>query len=233
MRVIGLSGKKQVGKSTAMEILTSELENRGFVVLHRSFATPIKELVSQITNHTMFALEQEEVKSKEVTPLKTYWVIQSDGTKLGPFYNSYDRTIALQEDILRDPDGNQDILTTKPTVRELLQQIGTNVVRDIHPNIWIEILRKSISYYAISQKVVVIISDVRFNNELEVIVNEFNGDVLRITRDLSHQDNHESETALNEVPFSNTIHNDSTLSEFKDKLIKALSDLQFNNIKDK
>jgi len=82
------------------------------------------------------------------------------------------------------------------TGREFMQHFGTNVMRKIFHNVWVNNTIKRIegegSKFAV-------IADVRFPGEVDAILSA-GGEVVRLTRD-PYQDSHESETALDPENF--------------------------------
>lgn len=83
------------------------------------------------------------------------------------------------------------------TVRELLQKLGTETIRDgLHEDAWVNAL-----FSDYHQNENWIITDVRFPNEHETII-KFGGLVMRLERDEYMPVNmHPSETALDNSPF--------------------------------
>ena len=77
------------------------------------------------------------------------------------------------------------------TAREFMQFLGTDIMRQIHPNVWTNACLNKITKEGSELSIV---ADVRFPNEVEAI-NRAGGKVLRLERDV-HQDKHDSETAL-------------------------------------
>ena len=78
-------------------------------------------------------------------------------------------------------------------LNEFLQYFGTNICRKIKPNIWVD---SCIQRMLESGTELAIVPDVRFPNEAEAI-KKAGGRVIRLTRS-PHEDEHESETALND-----------------------------------
>jgi hypothetical protein len=77
------------------------------------------------------------------------------------------------------------------TSRELLQYFGTDVMRQMSENVWVDHALKSIVG---EQSELAIIADVRFPNEVDAI-KAAGGKVIRLTREYE-KDQHESESAL-------------------------------------
>lgn len=79
------------------------------------------------------------------------------------------------------------------TAREFMQFFGTNIMRKMYSPIWINATINKIQQEGSTLSIV---PDVRFPNEVEAI-RAAGGKVVKLTRQIS-EDNHESETALND-----------------------------------
>tara|TARA_R110000796_G_scaffold88809_9_gene191688 strand:+ start:244 stop:1023 length:780 start_codon:yes stop_codon:yes gene_type:complete len=90
----------------------------------------------------------------------------------------------------------------KMTAREFMQFFGTDIMRKIHTNIWVD---KCIRVINKENSQLPIVADVRFHNEAKAI-EETGGVVIRLTRSTS-KDEHSSETALDDYPFTTIIEN--------------------------
>lgn len=101
---------------------------------------------------------------------------------------------------------------------EALQKVGTNLFRDgFDEDFWVKSAVKKINKLRR-----VVISDVRFPNEVEAI-HDLGGIVIRVDRpnrpDTGRDPNHPSETALDGIEYYDSlILNDGTLSEYHDKI---------------
>lgn len=92
------------------------------------------------------------------------------------------------------------------TGREFLQKVGTEGFRNnIHKDFWVHMMMKRIEYLP-GDFEYVIIPDVRFENEYEAIL-ERNGYVIRVVRSGIEEDDHPSETALDNHRFHARIYN--------------------------
>ena len=109
------------------------------------------------------------------------------------------------------------------TPRLILQKFGTEACREgIHDNIWIHILEKKIQGYDD-----VVISDVRFPNEID-FVRSAGGLIIRVKRgddptpdELSKM--HISETAWNKYDPDFVIHNEGTIDDLKENVKNILT----------
>lgn len=107
------------------------------------------------------------------------------------------------------------------TVREFLQRLGTNSLRDgLHPNTWINAL-----FVDYDETCKWIIADTRFKNEAKAIKDR-GGLIIRVVRDdkhsLKNSIGHISETDLDDYPFDLIIDNNGTMEELIEK-IKIIS----------
>jgi len=88
------------------------------------------------------------------------------------------------------------------TAREVMQYVGTEIFRKMYGNVWVDATIKQIKT---DEPILAIIRDVRFPNEIVGIEKdkEIEGQILRYLRDIyKGQDQHESETALDDYKFS-------------------------------
>lgn len=105
------------------------------------------------------------------------------------------------------------------TAREFLQYFGTDICRQIKPNVWVD---NCINRMLESGTELAIVPDVRFPNEADAI-KEAGGKVIRLTRS-PHEDQHESEIALNGYKnFDHVIDNANlSVDETNKSLMKVL-----------
>lgn len=104
------------------------------------------------------------------------------------------------------------------TGREMLQVLGTDVMRNnFHQDVWLLLAKQELLKHEM-----VCISDVRFENEAQLI-KDLGGFVIRINRPGAlTADLHESEVALdNYEEFDWIIDNDGDLLKFKKEVAKA------------
>ena len=105
------------------------------------------------------------------------------------------------------------------SVRHWLQFFGTEVFRDqVDPDIWLFALLSAVAGY---DERVFIVTDVRFQNEVDVFRDspEFDTLHIRVHRPSLEDsgDAHRSETSLDDVEPDATIVNDGTLSDLATK----------------
>lgn len=202
MSVYGISGKIGSGKDTVAQMI-QDLERGKWEV--KKFAGRLKQIVHLLTGIPVEDLEKQEVKDSYLGPEWNYWQNTLTSEFLPNKVYSGSRPDTFYE-------------RKQMSVRELLQKLGTNAMRDvIHQNIHVNALFSD--YYRSSNW---IISDMRFENELEA-VRAKGGATIRVVRpDKVSMDQHPSETALDNAEFDYVIINDGTLEELLEKVKNIL-----------
>ena len=108
------------------------------------------------------------------------------------------------------------------TAREFMQFFGTDVCRKMFEPIWVNACINKIRR---EQSQLAIIADVRFGNEAKSI-EEAGGKLVRLTRNV-YNDNHSSEVALDDYPFTNYIDNsDANIEDLTVKVKKFYNHLK-------
>jgi len=99
------------------------------------------------------------------------------------------------------------------TPRMALQMVGTNAMRDgFHPDIWISIIERRLSEYKN-----VVITDVRFSNEMLMIRKQC-GNIIRIERGDNPSSIHKSELDWRQMGVQYNIKNDGEIKDLHEKL---------------
>lgn len=250
--LIGISGKKQSGKDTVGGIileLTRKRERRisglldkeveyvgGHTFQIKKFADKLKDITCLLIVCTREELEDEVFKNTELG--EEWWYYKPSDTIYSYLeYKQHEdqhHGIAIyKEDLI------------KPTPRLLLQLLGTECGRQIiHPSIWVNSLMNE---YRGSESILWkngdktvnsnsypnwIITDMRFPNEL-LAVKQRKGISIRVNTKWKHhtdgkhitayrENEHESETALDNAEFDYTIYNNGTIEELTEKVKKIL-----------
>ena len=159
MKLLTFSGKKQGGKTTAVNDISNRLDCSHDII---NFAGYLKEIVLNCFG--------EPTKSG----INLYAV-----NVLGN--HDYEKNGVL-------PCGN--------TARELLQWLGTDIMRAKDPDCWVKAYTARVvsSFQSDFPPDIILTGDVRFPNEVKC-VQDLGGHVIRLLRN-PHNDQHESETAL-------------------------------------
>lgn len=183
--IVALSGKLQSGKDLTGSIIQYLSITKPFP--HLSFEDFRKFNIEGLWEVKRFAGKVKQIASILTgIPVADFEKIEVKNSKLGPEWNYM-------------------------TVRELLQKLGTDAIRDkLHLNAWVNAL---FSDYQPSYDW--IITDMRFGNEL-CAVKERGGITIRLTRNVPASfkiANHISETALDHASFDFVIENNGTVDD--------------------
>lgn len=166
--LLGLSGRKQSGKSTLAKYLWQKHDFH-----EMSWAEPLKEIIGR----QLLGLTREQVygSSKDKETVDAFW---------------------------------------GKSPRHLLQVIGTDCFRkQVDPDFWVKICLRNIDELHRNQfaraatrpEKSVVFSDCRFPNELKAIESRGGVNIRVVREDWGVVDNHESETALDDYPFTEII----------------------------
>lgn len=150
---VGILGLVGSGKSTFSKMLQEELATLGHCFALESYAKPLKVLTSTIFDLTLDELEDRELKEtpKEIDP---DYAIQA-------VFNLLNKTLQFTPEELETASEKYfEVLGNKTYIspREFQQLFGTDVVRATKSTAWVDYLQ--------SKKGNLIVTDVRFENEL-------------------------------------------------------------------
>lgn len=185
--IIAFSGRIGSGKSELAKIC----QNKGFEKLY--FALPLKQLVANLIH----------VGIEDINPLKNVEK-KYKFTKKDYIYLANETNIPFET--IRDEMKNVKL----NTVRQLLQFIGTDLIRKYNPNWHVNKIKTMID-----KDKNYVFDDVRFPNELKLI-KELGGDCWFIIRPIiNNVSNHISEISLTWKDFDDkVIINDGNLEKF-------------------
>lgn len=112
--------------------------------------------------------------------------------------------------------------------RYILQHVGTDIVRKNNPDAWVNIMVELLKGVQ-TEFDFVLIPDVRFENEIDVMKKNFDGvfclDIVRNNFDNGltiSQKSHPSEMGLPEYDFDKVVCNDGDLSDLKKSVIDVV-----------
>lgn len=223
MSIIGINGRIGVGKDLVGKIIQYlTLENKqgpyigfetyDYATLERNskfkvkkFAGKLKTIASLLTGIPVEKFEDQEFKKSY---LGAEWgTVESNPLNAVPVFENIEFNHLM-------------------SIREFLQKLGTEAMRDgLHTNVWVNALMcdyrgPKLSEYNPSNW---IITDVRFPNELEAIV-ERKGITIRVHRDIHDgkarisKNPHVSETAIDNAKFDYEIINDGSIEDLIEKV---------------
>lgn len=215
MKIIGISGRKQAGKNTVANYIN------GHVLMSKNMITDFYidkggKLIIQTTDSSgevgfgEFDTTRKdkiftEYAHKELWPyIKIYhfadplkeMVINLFGLTYQQVYGTDDDKNTLTNLLWENMPERPENKSGPMTARDLLQHFGTNIVRKMYNNSWVN---ATINRIINEDSEISIIPDVRFPNEIKAIKDN-GGIVIRLTRDLHHS-LHDSEKALDKEYF--------------------------------
>ena len=205
--IIGLSGHIGVGKDTVGNIIKELDIDSNWQI--KKFASKLKQIATILTGIPSEMFEDQEFKK---TYLGEEWTLKT----------KTDHTL------IKDGKATMAEITTRMTVRDMLQKLGTEAMRNgLHPDTWINALM--CNYKKVKDKDEEysypnwIITDVRFPNEYDAIKSK-GGIIIRINRNESEKKStkHVSETALDGYIYDYVINNDSDINSLTKEIIKML-----------
>lgn len=189
--IIGFCGRLQSGKTTLANIC----EKYGYERIY--FALPLKQLVGQLFNISIDYIN----KLKNVNGSYTLGDVEMK-------FLSDETDIPLQ--VIKDTLAKVDY--TFKNTRQIMQFIGTDIIRAYNPNWHVDRLEKMLEK---DKKYV--IDDIRFPNEL-ALIERLGGSVWYVVRPkLDNVSNHISETSIKWQDIGNVIVNDQSLELFQMK----------------
>ena len=251
-KIISISGKKQAGKNETAKIIKAliagydfkstenmlelnehqdTISSENFQWEIKSFAHKVKQVASILTGYPIsyFSNKKHIILPKEWQKhvVNITWEnvnehgISNDIIERRIFANEEKAQKCRKE--FEDQDAN--VFTYIPTIREFLQELGTDAIRDyLHPDTWVNALFSEFNHLSNW-----IISDTRFYNELNRIRREKTSKcfTIYINGDTNRQDRHVSETELDdcrEKTFDYIIDNNSS----RKQLIKKVKEILRN-----
>lgn len=201
--IVAFGGRMRSGKGEITNVLTS---NFGYEL--RSFAEPLKELCANLLNISIDKLNEMKNANEQI-----HFILDEQKIK-----TVSERTSIPISDIHSVVDG-----VTIKTIREMLQVIGTDVIRRYNTDWHVNELLKTLD----ANKLYVF-DDLRFKNEMDMI-KSYGGDCWYVVRpSMLNVSNHISETSLSWKDFDgHVIVNDKHLG-----LLKVFSYIFFSVDKD-
>lgn len=202
-KVLGVSGKKQSGKSTAGNFIVSAymsqlnlcehvyINDKGQIITSDLLGNSTYSGVFDPTNRSLKDSVVREVFDKLDGVIKIYNfadILKQDICMkiLGLSYEQ-----CYGDDIQKNETTNCKINGQTCSARDLMQYIGTDVFRKLKSDVWTSAtINKIIS----EQPHIAIITDCRFPNEVDAI-KSLGGKVVRLSRD-KYESDHESENIL-------------------------------------
>ena len=210
--IIGFAGKAASGKTTAARYLQNCLAGETLII---PMATVLREEVEEFLRRAGAAAHVSLVYGCQEDKVRVFHVETSQALAACSQW----RHFRTEHQAIQD-----SVEMTAVTVRRLLQWWGTEYRRAQDPDYWTKAWGRKVEQYDLSRSHV-LVDDVRFLNELNVI-RAHGGLIVKIERPgFLGANNHSSETSLDGfTAWDAIVLNDGTLEEFKTK-IEQLVDL--------
>lgn len=219
MNLIGLTGLPNSGKDTVAEIIQLLHPNFGYKLM--SFAKPLKVIVATLMGVEPELFENREFK--ESISSRKWWYFKNMGrTELPlnldriPYYSSVledYHTMGIEPAIIT----GMDLIT--PTNRQVLQDVA-DLLKTRYPNLFSQWMKE----YIYSSGKNLIITDVRYNDEAEVI-KMFDGIIIEVRRDEAKASLHSSDKGISQNYVSYVIKNNGSKEELENKVRDIISDM--------
>lgn len=201
MKIIGIAGRKQSGKTVLSSIAVEKYEYTKL-----TYDNALKNLICHLLDIDRATME----------------IWKNDANKIVDF-SFTEPQISYLSNLTQIKIENIQTEISKvvmySTVREMLQKIGTDIIRKYNKNWHVNCIKNEIlKLYNENNNVNIIIDDVRFHNEKDLI-KTFGGEIYFIIKPNNwHISNHDSETGLFAYNFKkeNTIINDTSLEHFSE-----------------
>lgn len=202
--IIGFAGKAASGKTTAARYLMELQDNIVILPMAVVLRQEVENFIRQVGAEDKVSLVYGDQDDK----VRVFYVDEKKALQLCPVWTGF---VTMNQDI-QDRPGQ-----TAVTVRRILQWWGTEYRRAQDPDYWTKAWEKKLQEYDLSQTHI-IVDDVRFVNELEVIKNN-GGRFVRIIRPgFNGANNHSSENSLDDYDaWDLVIDNDGSLEAFKQR----------------
>jgi hypothetical protein len=198
--IIGISGKKQAGKNTIAEFISSYVKSKlNIDAKIISFADDLKQFCIDTLGLSYESCYGTDAEKNAPTNYKWEHVADIFRAK----FNNKDLSILTIDSLVTSQLTQRmikenNLRTGYMTAREIMQVLGTELIRGNFGNIWANATIRKIIKNKITFS---LIADNRFPDETEAVLNQRYGYVIRLTRN-PFNDSHASETALDNYNWS-------------------------------
>jgi energy-coupling factor transporter ATP-binding protein EcfA2 len=202
--LIGLSGKKGVGKSTVANIF------KGLGYKEKSFALPLKKTLSHMLGVDVDEFESPTTKDS----LYHCPMILKRELIIDALLFLSENYIQIPTEVIKKTADNCANVELH-SHRELMQYFGTEVVREhINPMYWINVMDSQIS----TEIGPFVITDARFPDERQYVKSKL-GKTGIVIRETESEDTHKSETQMGELDnYDLVFYNNGTIAQLQHEI---------------
>ncbi len=211
--IIALSGRKSAGKNETSRYICSIVDSSTTKVKEYSFADTLKEFCIETLGLTREQCYGTDEQKNSPTEYKWEGIDEfirwrfagmrfkrSDGLVDVIECSNYAESKKVFYDEKYSLSPRTPILNTGYiTGREVMQVFGTDMIRNMFGNVWAASTVRRIKADGCD---IAVITDTRFPNEVEHVIREQNGFVVRLTRNPYPDDSHPSECSLDNYSWS-------------------------------
>lgn len=211
MKIITLSGSKGSGKTTALNTIQGEYVEAFEVML----AAKIKQTCADLLGLPTMMFENQQFKNRDLAiPVCIV------PTLLANIFDAY----GYSRDLVIDPLHRRHVGKMLYTPREVMQYVGTEILRGLDPDIHLKT-----AWEKAPKKGIMVVTDVRFPNELQFFKDKPEESlhlyISNLRAESQNQDTHASENHLKTLKKQcKIVYNDSTLEFFERELMKTVKD---------
>ena len=225
-KLILICGKKRSGKNALSTLISNEFTDKGYSVVEDMLAGELKRRAEKDFSSFAYVLNNELDKLQVSVDAVFNSTLNNN---LTPQLNAIQKIT----DTLKI-DGSKWYEHKNPLTRALLECYGTDIIRNrISDTYWIDDIKEKISFEYFGKYDVVMITDVRFPNEIESfygcdISEWFDIISVRVERPIYNLEdyNHESNTSLDDFnQFSYIVYNERGLDELKMSAEEIVKDI--------
>lgn len=192
-KIVLIAGRKKSGKDTLGSFACEQLKKEGYEVGIYHFADPLKRFCIDylyLPENLVYGTDDDKETLTQYT-----WESMPNKEALRRKY-AYDRTehgVCTYTAALKEFDDSHKGFMS---IRQVLQEVGTGWFRTLEHNYWVN---RTIKLIEQDSPDIAIVCDTRFENEIVLPRNHFGKEnvfAVRLTRNSGKNDNHPSETAL-------------------------------------
>lgn len=256
--IIGIAGEKNSGKDTIANMI-SYIDKVGLTranykgwweYYHNSklldnkqikgivhFADNLKLVTSIIFDIDVTNFYNRDTKDSMYYNFNTRKLIKSLNSKHQEItIELLDKVCADLSNMINSIKCNKHVPVIK--LRTLLQYIGTNIVKNqLGSNLWINSTISNIKRIsANSTSTIYCISDVRFKDEADAILNlndhDYKGFIIKVTRNLFSNENYKHSSEIIDIPYNYDIDNSDTTFNLYYKVLSIITEIKNKKIKD-
>lgn len=222
MKLIAIVGRKRSGKDTSADFILNHVNGTKYML-----AGPIKEALCKAYN--MLALESKSGVELSFDDFNGFGVDReapivisnADATAL---FREALTWLKINKKLCAGPDVNIMVNREPWSIRRMMQTLGTDIVVDTYDEqFWSRCMMEEYFNSLKKGDEVFIVTDVRHPHEIAVM-RSLGAQIIFVEKDdlNTSTDNHRSELGLTPIEGEQVIHNDGSLAELEQKVLKLI-----------